>query len=219
MKRTALSLFVLVGFLSISSKAATPQKITPLFWPENRLAAIQVHYKDAIADGLEFKIMEFANSLLPLYSPSMKQWDQVTELTHRRSSVAFANNRNPSIKAGVSIVKATDWLKELNKESLIRYVASLQNLYPNRFTLLNPDTDFAPISGTGFFVGQPYKMVHYQVVSDEDPNAITEIRDFITQVDDILVILSFESPKDLASRNVGMALNMLAFLSNLDDFE
>ena len=219
MKTRHLFSFLLVGILSVSAKGTTPQKTTPLFWPESRLIPIQVHSKDAFADGLEFTITEFANSLLPLYSPSMKQWNQVSKLTYRRSSVAFANNRNPNIKAGISIVKANDWLQELNIKNLARYTASLQNLYKNRFIPLNSENNFSPISGSGFLVGSPYNMVHYQVVSENDPNKITEIRDFITQIDDVLVILSFESPQSLANHNTNRALNLMESLSSLDDLE
>jgi hypothetical protein len=107
----------------------------------------------------------------------------------------------------------------LNEESLNRYVAGIQNLNPGRFTLLNSQTRFAPIQGSGFLLGKPYKMVHYRLVSEDDPTVVTEIRDFITQNDDTLIILSFECPQNLASRTSGSALTMLASLSSLDDLE
>ena len=219
MKAAHLLFILILGSLGIATTQAAPQKVTPLFWPEQKLIPMQVHYKEAMSDGLDFTITEFSNSTLPLYSPSMKAWKQVGELTHRNASAAFANNRNASIKTGITLVKSKDWLGELNKENLDRYVQALRNLHSNYFTLLNSDPEFSPVHGSAFLVGNPYKMVHYHIASRENPNAIMEIRDFITQIDDTLLIVSFESPKDLASHNTGMALNLMASLSSLDDLE
>lgn len=219
MKTAALIGTFLIYSLGWSLAQAAPHRNPPLFWPEQQLMPIQVDYKEVMADGLEFTITEFSNSELPLYSPLMDDWKQVGRLTHRNASVAFANNRNPSIKSGISLIRASDWLGELSSESLDRYVASLRNLHPNRFKLLNSDSGYAPIQGSGFLAGNPYKMVHYQITSAEDPAKVTEIRDFISQMDDYLLVVSFESPQSLASRNSGMALTMVTSLSHLADLE
>ena len=215
----AAHFFLLILFFECSAHAATPVKNPPLFWPEGKFIPIQVSYQQALADGLEFTITEFANSELPLYSPSMRDWKQTDKLTYRKSSVAFANNRNPAIKAGIAMVKSNDWLQSLDKDALNQYVASLRLQYPKRFVLKNVDTDFSPVPGSGFLIGKPYKMVHYQIVSEHNPNAVIEIRDFITQINDLTLVMSFESPSGLASHNSRMALTMLTSLSKLDDLE
>lgn len=220
MKRSSCLSIVVLAAISLSRlDANSPEEPPPLFWPDNQLIPIQISTKDVMSDGLEFNITEFANSALPLYSTSLRNWDWIEGLTHRRASAAFSNRKNPHIKSGISLIRAETWLGDLTSESLNRYVAGIQNLNPNRFTLLNADTNFAPLSGSGFLAGQPYKLVHYQIVSKEDPNSIIEIRDFISKVDDILVVVSFESPDGLASRNSGMALNLLTSLTKLEDLE
>jgi hypothetical protein len=214
----ALSLILTTTVLNNTVSAAI-DKAGPLFWPENRLIPIKVSDTKANADALEFTITEFKNSTLPLFSSSMKEWHAVAGLTYYKTSAAFAHIHNPSIKTGISLVKSRDWLGDLNEDSLNRYVAALQISNPKRFTHLNPDTRFAPVGGSGFLVGNPYKMVHYEVVAEEDPTVVTEIREFIAQEKDLLIILSFESPKSMASRVSGTALMQLSALSRMDELE
>ena len=199
--------------------AATPQKVKPLFWPDSRLLPVQVTERLAMADGIEFSITEFNNSELPLFSTSLKGWKQVGRLSHRNASAAFENKLIAELKTGMSLIRAKDWLGELNRETLLQYTIGIQNLHPGRVTVLNADTGFAPIGGSGFFAGKPYKLVHYQIASESDPKKVIEVRDFITQVDDLLIIMSFENPKGTADRHSGMALNMLDSITRLDELE
>ena len=208
---------LLTGLANLVSAAVS--NTPPIFWPEKRLIPIQISHTTTIADGLEFNITQLNNSVLPLYSYSFSQWKVVPQLNFRNASLALANKRNPSIKAGLSIVKSEDWLKTLGADTLERYVASISYLNPGRFTLLNPGTAFGPIQRTGYFIGNPYKMVHYQIKPEEETEPTLVIWDFITEVDGSTFILSFECPQKLASLNSATPLALMSSLGTLDDFE
>lgn len=212
-----ITLLIIAG--SSSVQADTLQKLPPIFWPEDQLIPIQLANTTTMADGLEFNITKFKNPAVPLYSYSMSQWQVVPQLNFRKASLSFANKRNGAIKAGLSIVQSNHWLKNLDTETLNRYVAGLQNRNRERFTWLNPDTGFAPIPGTGFFAGNPYKIVHYRIRPEEDNQPTVEVWDFIADSDGHLLILSFECPQELASHNSGTPLNLMSSIGRVDELE
>ena len=217
--KTYLSSLVLTAlFMTTAFQAqAVSEKLAPLFWPDTKLIPIQVGSKDVVSDGLEFTINEFQNAVLPFYTSSMSDWKYGSQLSYRNGSVVFNYTRNPSIKTAVSLIRSSDWLPQLDSESLDRYVASLQNLHKNRFTLLNADTDYAPIFASGFLLGNPYKLLNYEI-KPEDPNLPTLVFwDLIAKEDDNLIVLSVECPKSLADRNSSMPLVFLTTLARLED--
>lgn len=205
-------------FLAITFMAhGATEKLIPLFWPDTKLIPIQIDSREVISDGLEFTITEFRNAVLPFYTSSMSDWKYGSKLNHRNASIVLNNSRNASIKAGVSLIRSSDWLPQLDSNSLDRYVASLQNLHKDRFTLLNAETEYAPVFGSGFLLGNPYKLVHYEI-KPEDPSLSTvEIWDLVAQEDDHLTVLSVECPKSLAERNSNMPLVILTTLARTED--
>ena len=210
------SLLVLItGLLPLRLQAT--ELITPLFWPNSKLIPIQLGNKEVVSDGLEFSIVEFKNAVLPFYASSMSDWRATQSLTYRNASVALCHAYNPSLKTGVSIIPSNDWLGKLDTQTLNRYVASLRNLNKERFMLLNADTDFAPIYGSGFLLGNPYRLVHYEIEPVEETEPTMQIWDLIAEEDGKLIVLSFECPKSLAARNTGTPLVFLSSISRSED--
>lgn len=210
---------ILVVFGLHGALSATIEKKPPLFWPDARLIPIQVSYNTVISDGLEFRITKYNNTIIPFYSPSLSEWKSGGKLTFRNASIALVNQRNPKIKAGVSIVRTQDWLKEINQETLTRYVAAIRNQYPERLVWLNQDTGFAPIPRTGFLLGKPYKLVHYRINPEQKEQAAIEIWDFISAHKDSTIIFSFECPEPLAARNLDTAIMLISSLARMDELE
>ncbi|MCB1124666.1 MAG: hypothetical protein KJT03_24145, partial [Verrucomicrobiae bacterium] len=143
----------------------------------------------------------------------------ISGLNNRKVSTSFAISRQREVHFGISLIRSKDWLGDLNEENLKRYVTSLQIQYPNRFKLQNPDTAFAPLPNTEYLLGNPYKLVHYEVISEQDPEQVTDVKDFIAQEGDLLIVLSFECPKPLAARYIrtpDLLLSGICRAENLD---
>jgi hypothetical protein len=211
-------LLLLISFTSAKADLSAPD-LMPMFWPQDRLIPIQTSQRIIKADGIEISIVELRNSALPMYSASFNHWSLASKLTFRNASIAFHTDRDSSIRMGLSLIKARDWLGELNEDTLKRYVLSLEKTNPGKFQLLNPNTHFDPISGSGLLVGNPYKQIHYEITDAAEPGKVIEVWDFIAQEKDLLVVLSFECPRQVSSRYQGTPEILLSSISTMEDFE
>lgn len=211
------SVFAILFIATAFKAQAMPEKLVPLFWPDTQLIPVQVNSQDVVSDGLEFTITEFRNSILPFYTSSTSNWLYSSQLNFRKASIVLNNTRNRSIKTAVSLIRSSNWLPQLDSESLDRYVASLQILHKDRFTLLNADTEYAPVFASGFLLGNPYKLLNYEIKPEDPALSTIVIWDLIAKEDDNLIVLSVECPKSLAERNSSMPLVFLNSLARTED--
>jgi hypothetical protein len=82
---------------------------------------------------------------------------------------------------------------------------------------INPETEFAPFFGSGFLLGNPYKMVHCQLAPEDETLPTLQVWDLIAEENGTLIVLSFECPMDLVHRNSRLPALFLSSISRSED--
>ncbi len=216
-----LILFLALTITCATVNAQSRSKKSPLRWPDNKISKAQFSFKETNFDGMIFSEYVVKHPELTLISGQFSDWRLSNSLTNRTASLVFVHEKNHDIKVGITVLKKGTWLPDLETDTLQRYADSIFQKHKENFTLYSPERNFLALPDTPFFAGNPYHLVHYYTktlplelspIEEENTPIETVYWDFfcIEEKTEAMIILSYECPKHLESRNSANAVAIMA---------
>ena len=172
-------------------------------WPDGKRPQLSAEEYDERVDGIRSRWLELTGAGLELKWFPSSEWRIPEKRMSDRASFEFVFRTVPEMRMQLFHYAKDDWLTDIGKAELRRYVASLEAQFPDAEIDVANSGAFEPPLGSAPFLSGHYRWVFYTVAPEDgsDGGKPFGVADALTLTEDGgLLVVRVRGPENAVNR-------------------